>query len=487
MHTLLLILLVVAILGHITIWAALWNRLHGFGLSFGVCSRLTALLVAVGAVIPSLLVILVASGDLPLLVLSHGDLHRTQLGLAGALCVNSYMTFCLAALPFAIGWRIWRRLRPLPPVAERFERSLLFDLRESFRPRTPFAAKARAGAIHIFGLVKNKARRGLRTIHSTGSLRDTDWPTSLSQTVVESAENSSRTQPRAVFPSPNSGRQAPARERQLQDGSLRPSGRRSLSPWLQLPGNESLICEKVEISLALGTLPPALTGMKIVLLTDLHFVGKIPEDFYCHVVEHANREVADIIAITGDIVDRADCLGQAQRILSPLNAKLGVFFVLGNHDLRPGAARVRDALLEIGFSHVGDKVVEFTVGDAKVQIGGNELPWLGPPPSFPAQPAGSTQPVFRLLLAHTPDQLPWARRQGVQLMLAGHTHGGQACLPGLGPIIAPSAYGIRYAQGLFQYPPTTMYVSRGVGGEFPVRYFCPPELTCLILNAAKSP
>jgi hypothetical protein len=89
---------------------------------------------------------------------------------------------------------------------------------------------------------------------------------------------------------------------------------------------------------------------------------------------------------------------------------------------------------------------------------------------------------FRVLLSHTPDHFAWARRQGVDVMLAGHNHGGQIVLPVIGPVFGPSRHGVRYAGGAFWEDPTLLYVSRGLSGRRPLRFNCPPELTRLILT-----
>jgi predicted MPP superfamily phosphohydrolase len=85
-------------------------------------------------------------------------------------------------------------------------------------------------------------------------------------------------------------------------------------------------------------------------------------------------------------------------------------------------------------------------------------------------------------LAHTPDQIEWARVHDFDLMLAGHTHGGQIQLPGFGAVLSPSRYGVEYAEGTFYEHPTLMHVSRGISGTRQLRLNCPPELTKLILT-----
>ena len=93
--------------------------------------------------------------------------------------------------------------------------------------------------------------------------------------------------------------------------------------------------------------------------------------------------------------------------------------------------------------------------------------------------------LFRLCLSHTPDNIAWAQRQHIDLMLSGHVHGGQIRFPILGSLLVPSRYGRRYDCGTFHEPPTFLHVSRGIGGEHPVRYRCRPEVTLLRLVSAK--
>jgi predicted MPP superfamily phosphohydrolase len=113
---------------------------------------------------------------------------------------------------------------------------------------------------------------------------------------------------------------------------------------------------------------------------------------------------------------------------------------------------------------------------------GHEGPWFQPPPDLSACPAGP----FRLCLSHTPDNIPWARQHQVDLMLSGHVHGGQIRLPLIGCVVVPSRYGGRYDCGTFHERPTVLHVSRGLGGEHPLRYNCRPEVTKLILRTGTS-
>ncbi|HWY85255.1 MAG TPA: metallophosphoesterase, partial [Gemmataceae bacterium] len=89
---------------------------------------------------------------------------------------------------------------------------------------------------------------------------------------------------------------------------------------------------------------------------------------------------------------------------------------------------------------------------------------------------------FRLLISHTPDNIRWARRHHVDLMLAGHVHGGQIRLPLIGSLFVPSRYSRKFDCGTFFSDPTVMYVSRGLAGQHPLRFNCRPEVTRIILR-----
>jgi predicted MPP superfamily phosphohydrolase len=97
---------------------------------------------------------------------------------------------------------------------------------------------------------------------------------------------------------------------------------------------------------------------------------------------------------------------------------------------------------------------------------------------------------FRILLSHSPDQFPRAASKGVDLVLAGHNHGGQIRLPVFGPILMPSRYSRHFDRGFFRSGPSMLYVSQGVGGKHPIRYGCSPEITRFTLRptpAARPP
>jgi predicted MPP superfamily phosphohydrolase len=93
---------------------------------------------------------------------------------------------------------------------------------------------------------------------------------------------------------------------------------------------------------------------------------------------------------------------------------------------------------------------------------------------------------FRILLSHSPDRFYRAVKWGIDLVLAGHNHGGQIRLPVVGAVFMPSIYSRRFDRGFFRRGRTLMYASDGVAGKQPVRYGCPPEVTRFVLRPAEA-
>lgn len=251
-----------------------------------------------------------------------------------------------------------------------------------------------------------------------------------------------------------------------------------------LPGNEILDLDFAQRAVEVSRLDPALDGMTLVHLSDCHFTGRVGKAFFGEVVRLACEQRPDLIAVTGDLVDTEACIDWIPDTLGRLRAPGGVYFVLGNHDLRVDVRRLRRVLVESGLIDLGGRWVRAEVRGQPIIVAGNELPWIAPAADLrAAPPRGAGGGPLRILLSHSPDQLDWARAHDVDLMLAGHLHGGQIRLPLVGPILSPSHRGVRYSSGVFYREPTLLHVSRGLSGELPVRLNCPPELTQLVLHA----
>jgi hypothetical protein len=274
--------------------------------------------------------------------------------------------------------------------------------------------------------------------------------------------------------------------------------------FTRLPLNEVLRLQVSDWTLDVPRLAPALDGLSIVHLSDFHLTGSVGKAYFREVVRTSNELQPDLVALTGDLVEAAACIDWIPDTFGRLAARYGVFFILGNHDLHThDVPRLRHMLEQHGLIDAS-RGRQIEINGQPVLLTGSERPWINdrertgtevvvgetsgrrkassrqPPPS----PSPSASPL-RIVLAHTPDQLGWARTQGADLMLAGHTHGGQICIPPLGAIFSPSVWGVKYISGIYHSPPTILHVTRGVSGDTPLRWNCPPEIARLKLIAAK--
>ncbi len=258
--------------------------------------------------------------------------------------------------------------------------------------------------------------------------------------------------------------------------------------WASLPGNQILQLEVNEKVLRMPQLPASLDAMRIAHLSDLHFTGQLTRDYFDLIVDQTNAMHPDLIAITGDIIDKAECLGWFPDVLGRLTSRLGVYCVLGNHERRlPDKDRIVDAIRSAGMHYLGGRSTTVAFDGQTILLAGNELPWWGPAPDVPLCPTpDASTPALRILLAHTPDRIFWAVRYRFDLMMAGHTHGGQIRFPVIGPVLTQSRYGVRFAGGTYFQAPTMLHVSRGLSGCQPLRILCRPELALLVLRSEAS-
>ena len=251
-----------------------------------------------------------------------------------------------------------------------------------------------------------------------------------------------------------------------------------------LPGNEagSLVVDRK--TLIVPKLPMELDGLTIAHLSDLHLTGRIDRAYYGCLAAAVNHLRPDVVAVTGDIIENEQCRSWLDEALGRLCAPLGVYYVLGNHDAFIDLQQTRHQLDELGLCYLGGRCKRVEWNGASVLLTGNEQPWQAAPPaeSLPTRSASGGE--FRLALCHSPDQFAWCCRADMDLVLAGHTHGGQVQLPVLGVVLCPSLHGGKYACGVFCRGSTVMHVSRGLGGQTPLRWRCPPELALLSLQAS---
>jgi predicted MPP superfamily phosphohydrolase len=250
----------------------------------------------------------------------------------------------------------------------------------------------------------------------------------------------------------------------------------------QLPFNQQFELETTEKQLAPPHWPDELDGLSILHLSDWHLCATFSREFYEAAAKAASMVRADLIAFTGDLCDDLDCLDWLPETLGSLTAPLGNWFILGNHDALIDHAHIRRRMIELGWTDLGGKTMKLDVGPGRMALGGDETPWLNDVPAW----APEDRALPRVVLAHTPDRINHHGRDGVDLVLAGHTHGGQIVLPIVGPVYAPSLNGCRYPSGIFSSGRTAMHVSRGLAGMHPIRFGSRPEITRLVIRSPKS-
>jgi len=252
----------------------------------------------------------------------------------------------------------------------------------------------------------------------------------------------------------------------------------------RIPGNEVFHLESGTKTYQLSSIPSEWhDGLRILHFSDLHFVGTPTRDWFDRIIDAAADFEVDLIAFTGDLIDREHLISWIPETLGRLTAPLGCYFCLGNHDwYRSDTERIRACLSDCGWTSVAGRTVVVEHKGRKLALSGTELPWMGQHPDM----AGVGTDTFSLLLSHTPDNLGWARKHGINVMLAGHTHGGQVALPVIGPVFAPSRYGVSRAAGDFMVGNMLLHVSRGIAGDKPLRWNCRPELTKLVLKRLKT-
>jgi uncharacterized protein len=240
--------------------------------------------------------------------------------------------------------------------------------------------------------------------------------------------------------------------------------------------------ELTEHRIALGNLPEVYRGFSIVHLTDIHHGLYFPADALSAVVELANELEPDLVALTGDFVTASRAyIEPAAEILGGLRATHGVFAVLGNHDFRVGAREIAQALDRNGVEMLRNTHKTLRRRGQNLYLAGiDDFRYRA---DLPRAMRGIPNGAPTVLLSHNPSIIDMAAEMGINLVLSGHTHGGQVRLPVVGTIYGKSEEKLRFKVGRDSLGPTQIYVSRGIGTVvLPVRYGCPAEIPHFILE-----
>jgi predicted MPP superfamily phosphohydrolase len=234
----------------------------------------------------------------------------------------------------------------------------------------------------------------------------------------------------------------------------------------------------------LRRLPSSFEGFRVVHLSDTHHSAFTNRQQIERAVETANRLQPDIIALTGDYISHErQFAAPCAEMLGRLRARYGVYAVLGNHDHWTDAALITDLFRAEGITVLVNQGMRFELRDEAFWLAGVDDTMVGLEDLSLAL-AGSRDDEMKLLLAHNPIILRRAARAGVDLILSGHTHGGQVTLrPERSASGKPRR---RLLRGLGHQGETQIYVTRGVGTVIlPIRYGCPPEVSLLELRCSR--
>jgi uncharacterized protein len=249
---------------------------------------------------------------------------------------------------------------------------------------------------------------------------------------------------------------------------------------------------------AIRGLPPELDGLRLVQLTDIHHGPNLSLRYVRRVIAAANALKPDITLLTGDYVYRSpQYIAPVVRELAALRANIGIVGVLGNHDWWEDADLTRREFAAIGLPLIDNDRVVLTPDRSLVRgrdiDRGLSIAGVGDytedVSDFHAALGGLPEAMPRLLLSHNPDAAEnadlIAARHRIDLMICGHTHGGQAWFPGIGRPVVPSRYGQKYAYGSVRGPVCDVYVCSGIGTSIlPMRFEVPPEIAVIELRCA---
>jgi predicted MPP superfamily phosphohydrolase len=245
-----------------------------------------------------------------------------------------------------------------------------------------------------------------------------------------------------------------------------------------------------QIPLSFPSLPEALEGLKILHLSDIHIGPYIRLGHLEELLSRAAGHRPDLVLVTGDLCDDVPVYADTLRLIEALQPPLGVFASLGNHEHFRG---LRQIVQHFGRSQVGllvDEGVILQRAGTPLFVGGTDDPrMLRSPESYGAlrkfverSLRDAPDGVFRILMSHRSQALDYAAPLGVELVLAGHTHGFQVGHQGRS--FFERWMPERYPWGLYRKEGAQLYTSAGVGHWFPFRLGCPPEAPLFTLEQA---
>lgn len=228
---------------------------------------------------------------------------------------------------------------------------------------------------------------------------------------------------------------------------------------------------------------PSFNGFKVVFLTDIHHGPLFSRSRIRNLVDKVNRLEPDVVLLGGDYVEGdpkyiEPCFEELGRLRTPY----GVYGVLGNHDHWQGARKSREAMARVGIRSIDNGAFWVEKGDERIKIGGvgdhcEDVQHLEPTVS------DASVDDFVVVVTHSPDYVEEMEKGKVDLVFAGHTHGGQVTFFGLFALKLVTDYGEKYRTGLVSSLGLETIVSNGIGmTNLPIRFFARPQIVVAVLK-----
>lgn len=252
--------------------------------------------------------------------------------------------------------------------------------------------------------------------------------------------------------------------------------------------------ELEHFAIGVSGLSSDLSQFTIAQLTDIHLGPFMPPEELARYVEAVNRLKPDLIALTGDFITSSRSeVAPCVETLAGLKARYGIFACLGNHDTFSGAAsKLTQLLTEKGIQMLRNDAATIDVGNSRIAVLGVDDLVVGRP-DFQRAKSLAPPAEVNILLSHRPEIFPTAAKEGMDLVLSGHYHGGQIKLLPEPDSLSIARFLTPYVEGLFQLPRPaessgerkvgSLFVGRGVGiTAVPIRINCPPQIAHLTLK-----
>ncbi len=238
--------------------------------------------------------------------------------------------------------------------------------------------------------------------------------------------------------------------------------------------------ETKEVKIQSDQIPAQFDGKKIVFLSDIHSGPNFSQERVDSLVNQVNAMDPDLILLGGDYIDDdSEYIQPTFASLSKLKAPLGVYAVLGNKDPQDYTL---NAIPQYGITYIGNKGTWIEENGSRIRLGG-----VGDYNNGAQIQSATTSVVtpqdFVILLTHNPDYFPKVNKSKVDLVLSGHTHGGQVTFFGLWAPTTHSDYGNKYRTGVINEKNSTLIVSNGIGTTIlPLRFFARPQIILIELE-----